>query len=331
MENLEQKQLKTSANVTYFYHFSPASNGKPTLLLLHGCPDTSLLWSDLVTSHLLPAGYGVLAPDLIGYGRSEKPEALEHYVLTTICRDLAAMLDHELLKQVIVVGHDFGAALASRMCHVQTSYVAGLITLGTAYIPPSPYPFDFEQIRAMQEQYLGYCSMWYFGLFTSEEGGKVLDAHVEQMFTALHGGGQRMKKILCVEGGIEKWLDGDAKKDVEVLPYAREPAFRQKWVGRLKRDGFTAPLKWYKAITRDMDLDAQKQALESGAGVLKMPYLFVAALQDPLAPTGAVQGPIAQGMLPDVSIKEVEAGHWCMFEKPQKVGNAVVSFLSEKY
>ncbi|KAK5716323.1 hypothetical protein LTR17_016437 [Elasticomyces elasticus] len=331
MEDLEQKQLKTSANVTYTYHVSPASNGKPTLLLLHGCPDTFSLWSDLVTSHLLPAGYGVLAPDLIGYGRSEKPAALEHYVLTNICGDLAAMLEHESIKQAIVVGHDFGAALASRMCHVQPSYVAGLITLGTAYIPPSPYPFNFEQIRAMQEQYLGYCSMWYFGLFTSEEGGKVLDAHVEQMFTALHGGGQRMKEILCVEGGIEKWLDDDAKKDVEVLPYAREPAFRQEWVGRLKRDGFTAPLKWYKAIISNMDLEAQQQALERGTGVLNMPYLFVAALQDPLAPTAAVQGPIAQGMLPDVSIKEVEAGHWCMFEKPQEVGNAVVSFLSEKY
>ena len=37
----------------------------------------------------------------------------------------------------------------------------------------------------MQEQYQGYCSIWYFPLFTSENGYKVIDENVENMFTAL--------------------------------------------------------------------------------------------------------------------------------------------------
>ena len=331
MDRLAQNQLTTDAGVNYFYWASKASDGLPTLLLLHGCPDTASLWSDLIASHLVPAGYGVVAPDLLGYGASSKARDLEAYNFVNICANLAAILDQESLKQVIVLGHDFGAFLASRMCTFQPDRVLGLITLGTAYVAPSPYPFDFEQIRAMQEQYLGYCSMWYFPLFTSEKGGATLDASMEQMFTALHGGGERMKSILCVEGGIEKWLADESKKDEEVLPYARESAFREEWTGRLKRDGWSCPLNWYKASTGNLDLEEQKKALEKGSQIVKAPYLFVAATKDPLAPVAAVQGPIMQGFLPDVTTKEVQAGHWCMLERPAEVGEAITSWLGDKY
>lgn len=329
MDTLERKQLAVDANLKYTYYTSQAVDKLPTLLLLHGCPDTASLWGDLATNHLVPAGYGVVAPDLIGYGGTDKPASLEPYGLAAICSQLLLILNHEGLDKVIVVGHDFGAALASKMCSYHPERLAGLITLGTAFIPPSPYPFDFGQIKTMQEQYQGYCSIWYFPLFTSEEGASTIEAHLDRMFMLLHGGGQRMKDVLCSEGGIEQWLA--RTESVEVLPYAQEPGFRKSWVGRLKQDGWAGPLNWYKATVGNLTLDEDKAALAAGRHVVKTPYLFLGATQDPLAPVAAVQGLQAQGLLKYVTVKEVEAGHWCMLEKPQEVGNSITAWLGATF
>jgi soluble epoxide hydrolase/lipid-phosphate phosphatase len=331
MDGLQRKEVLVDADLVYTYYSSPAKDGLPTLLLLHGCPDTSSLWSDLVSTHLLPAGYGVIAPDLIGYGASGKLDDFKRYSLAAICGHLRVVLMSERVEKVIVLGHDFGAALASKMYSYNPECVAGLITLGTAFVPPSPYPFDFQQIKAMQEQYQGYCSMWYFPLFTSEGGAAKIEAHLEQMFTVLHGGGQRMKDVLCVEGGIEAWLGDDVNAGAEVLPYAQDAEFRKAWIDRLRKDGWTGPLNWYKAITGDVGIDDEKAAAEAGRNVLDVPYLFVGATQDPLAPNAAVHGLQAQGLLKDVTVKNVEAGHWCMLEKPDEVGSAIVTWLDDAH
>lgn len=331
MDSLSRKTFKTAAVVKYTYWTSQAKDSKPTVLLLHGNPDTAALWSDLIKNHLLPGGYGVVAPDLIGFGSTDKPEGVANYSMSSISKALVALLDHEGLQQVIPLGHDFGANLASKMCAFAPGHVSGLVTLGTAYIPPSPYPFDFEQIRAMQEQYMGYCSIWYFPLFTSPEGYRLIDENVENMFTALHGGGERMKEVCCYEGAMERWLKDPSNVDKEVLPYAQSSSFRKEWVDRMKQESFRAPLDWYKATAQSLDTEAEGAALKAGHHIVKVPYLFVAATKDPLAPAAAVQEPIAQGMLPDVTLEEVEASHWCTLEKPREVGEAVVRWLTSKF
>lgn len=329
MDILQRKQVTVDTDLNYTYYVSRPKAGHPTVLLLHGCPDTASLWSDLIASHLVPAGYGIIVPDLIGYGDTDKPAAVELYSLALISSQVLSVLDNEQLRTVIVLGHDFGAALASKMYSYHPERVAGLITLGTAFIPPSPYIFDFQQVKAMLEQYQGYCSIWYFPLFTSEDGAATIDTHLERMFMLLHGGGQRMKDVLCVEGGIEQWLAGT--DSVEVLPYAREAGFRESWVARLKQDGWRAPLNWYKATAASLSLDEDKAALVAGRHVVKIPYLFLGATEDPLAPTAAVQGLQAQGLLEDVTVREVQAGHWCMLEKPREVGEQIVAWLGDAF
>ncbi|KAK4504002.1 hypothetical protein PRZ48_004917 [Zasmidium cellare] len=331
MDSLLKKTFKTAAGHEYTYWTAKAKDGKPTLLLLHGNPDSAALWTDLIINFLQPEGYSVIAPDLLGFGSSDKPEGVENYTMSSLSKDLLAILDNEGLKQVIPLGHDFGANLASKFAAFAPERVSGLVTLGTAYIPPSPYPFDFEQIRAMQEQYVGYCSIWYFPLFTSEEGYRVIDENVENMFTALHGGGERMKEVCCYEGAMEKWLREPSNVEKEVLPYAKDAQYRKEWIDRMEQNSFRAPLDWYKATSRSLDLQAESNALQAGNHIIKAPYLFVAALTDPLAPSAAVQGPIAQGTLPDVTLEEVDASHWCMHERPTEVGQAVVRWLSSKF
>jgi pimeloyl-ACP methyl ester carboxylesterase len=64
--------------------------GRP-VILLHGFPDSGRLWRDQVPA-LADAGVQVVVPDLQGYGRSDKPQAVESYRLRPMTADILAVL-----------------------------------------------------------------------------------------------------------------------------------------------------------------------------------------------------------------------------------------------
>jgi pimeloyl-ACP methyl ester carboxylesterase len=84
--------------------------GRP-VVLLHGFPDSSYLWRRQLPA-LVDAGLRVIAPDLRGFGESDRPEQVEDYALSHSVRDVLAVLDALELQQACVVGHDFGAVVA---------------------------------------------------------------------------------------------------------------------------------------------------------------------------------------------------------------------------
>jgi pimeloyl-ACP methyl ester carboxylesterase len=90
--------------------FDVSGEGRP-VLLLHGFPDTGRLWRHQVDA-LVAAGYRTIVPDLRGYGRSDRPEAVDAYGLATIATDAVAVLDAAGVERAHVVGHDWGAGVA---------------------------------------------------------------------------------------------------------------------------------------------------------------------------------------------------------------------------
>jgi pimeloyl-ACP methyl ester carboxylesterase len=83
----------------------------PTIVLLHGWPDTSALW-DGVAADLVAAGFRVVVPDLRGCGRSSKPTQVALYAMHHLVGDVASVLDEVGVDRVTLVGHDWGANLA---------------------------------------------------------------------------------------------------------------------------------------------------------------------------------------------------------------------------
>ena len=76
-------------------HLNVFDQGKgEVVLLLHGMPDTLNVWKNQIPV-LLKAGYRVVAPDLIGYGKSDKPKELEHYK-SGECREGFAHADRQI-------------------------------------------------------------------------------------------------------------------------------------------------------------------------------------------------------------------------------------------
>jgi pimeloyl-ACP methyl ester carboxylesterase len=88
-------------------HYAEAGTG-PLVLLCHGFPEIWYSWR-----HQLPAfaaaGFRAVAPDLRGYGQSDRPEALEAYDVFQLTGDLVGFVHALGESTAIIVGHDWGA------------------------------------------------------------------------------------------------------------------------------------------------------------------------------------------------------------------------------
>ncbi len=91
-------------------HYVEAGAG-PLVVLLHGFPEFWYSWRRQIPA-LAAAGFRVVAPDMRGYNRSEKPPGVASYRAATVAADIAALIRHLGAENALVVGHDWGGAIA---------------------------------------------------------------------------------------------------------------------------------------------------------------------------------------------------------------------------
>ena len=101
------ESLRLTDGTTYAFVYSPAAQPqKPTFLLLHGFPSSSWDWRHQIFQ-LKEAGYGVLAPDLLGYGDTDKPNEVEAYSMKRMTGHVVEILQAKGLELVVAVAHDW--------------------------------------------------------------------------------------------------------------------------------------------------------------------------------------------------------------------------------
>ncbi len=100
------KDVLTSRGLKYHYYFSPHRGSKPTLLFCHGFPSTSRDWRKEAL-YFQDQGYGIVVPDMLGYGGTDKPTDPALYVLSLMSDDLIDILNAEKLDRVVAIGHDW--------------------------------------------------------------------------------------------------------------------------------------------------------------------------------------------------------------------------------
>ena len=98
----------------------------PVVLMLHGEPTWSYLFRRAVAP-LLAAGRRVVVPDLVGFGRSDKPASPGDFSYESHVRWLSGFVAAIGLRDTVVVGHDWGGLLGLRL-------VTGIEGLATAYV-----------------------------------------------------------------------------------------------------------------------------------------------------------------------------------------------------
>jgi pimeloyl-ACP methyl ester carboxylesterase len=110
-------------------HAAEAGEG-PLVLLLHGFPQFWWTWRSQLTD-LAAAGFHVVAPDLRGYGASDKPP--RGYDLPTLSADVAALVRALGEQDAVVVGHDWGGLLGWTMAALHPRTVRRLVVLSMAH------------------------------------------------------------------------------------------------------------------------------------------------------------------------------------------------------
>jgi pimeloyl-ACP methyl ester carboxylesterase len=128
----------------------------PAVLLLHGWPDSHLLWRHQVPA-LTAAGFRAVVPDLRGFGASDRPGNVEAYALAHILGDVVGTLDHLGVGRAHVVGHDWGAAVAWAVAAFFPDRVDHLVALSVGH----PSAFRAAGLAQLEKS-------WYMLLFQFE-------------------------------------------------------------------------------------------------------------------------------------------------------------------
>src|SRR4051812_7901108 len=121
---------------------APATPNGRTVVLLHGRNFPSSYWASVIGT-LSGAGYRVVVPDQIGFGKSSKPSADLHF--DTLARNTIALMDHLQIAGFDVVAHSLGGMLAVRVARAYPERVARLLLAAPIgledyrlYVPPTP-------------------------------------------------------------------------------------------------------------------------------------------------------------------------------------------------
>jgi pimeloyl-ACP methyl ester carboxylesterase len=93
------------------FNVATAGSGERLALCLHGFPESSYSWRYQMPL-LARLGFRVWAPDLRGYGASSRPKGVKAYALENLEEDVAALIEAAGAKEVMLVGHDWGALIA---------------------------------------------------------------------------------------------------------------------------------------------------------------------------------------------------------------------------
>jgi haloalkane dehalogenase len=103
----------------------------PTVVLLHGEPTWSFVWRTVIPV-LVGAGARAIVPDLIGFGRSDKPAAVaDHSFARHVEWVRCALFDVLDLREVTLVGHDWGGLIGLRLLAEHGDRLAGFVATNT--------------------------------------------------------------------------------------------------------------------------------------------------------------------------------------------------------
>ena len=125
-------------------HYAVVGAG-PLVVMIHGFPDYWYSWRHQMEA--LSDQFRVVAVDQRGYNRSDRPKGVENYAMPLLAQDVAAVIAAEGEEAAIVVGHDWGGAVAWNLAMARPELVDLLVILNL------PHPNGFgRELRNNPEQ-----------------------------------------------------------------------------------------------------------------------------------------------------------------------------------
>lgn len=275
----------------------PTADPKPALLLLHGHPESHLMWHKIADR--LTEKYTVVMPDLRGYGSSGLPASDRHhltYSKRTMARDQALLMDHfgteRGFEQFAVSAHDRGARVAHRLIADYPDLVTAAILLDIA---PTLDMYESTD-RAFAEAYFH----WFFLIQPTPLPESLIEANPRGYIENLMG----------------SRYAGLAPFPAEVL---------DRYVAALSRPGAVhAMCEDYRAsstidLKHDRDDRNNGVLIDTPLRVLWGEHGVVGKQFDPLA--------LWQAVAPKATGRALDAGHYLPEEVPEDVLQEILDFL----
>jgi pimeloyl-ACP methyl ester carboxylesterase len=291
--------------------------GAPVVVLAHGFPELAYSWRHQIPA-LAEAGYRVLAPDQRGYGGSSKPVAVDAYDIAELSADLVGLLDDIGAERAVLVGHDFGGVVAWTAPLLHPDRFSGVVGLS---FPPVPRP----RVPTTQAFRKVFGDNFFYILYFQEPGPADAELSRDPATT--------LRRMLAAQTADEaaalRMLAPGPEGFIDRIP---EPGGLPDWISQhefdhyvdeFTRNGFTAPLNWYRCFDRNWELTAT-----TPAATIAVPSLFIGGAADPTlayTPRNRVRD-VVSGDYREVMIED--AGHWLMEQKPGEVNKILLDYLS---
>ncbi|MGD0118969.1 MAG: alpha/beta hydrolase [Candidatus Binatus sp.] len=299
-------------------HYAEHGEG-PMVLLCHGFPESWYSWRHQLRA-LGDAGFHAVAPDMRGYGQTDRPKEVEAYDIFQLTGDLVGLVNAVGGgAPAVIVGHDWGAWVTQAAALFRPDLFRAVALLSVPFLPREPIsPTAWEQ-----QKYPG--KIFYQQIFRSPGTEQIFEANVRE---SIVGGLYSASGEPPVE---ERWKFAIDPKDMASLaaPPSKKPSFVtdediEFFVNEFKRSGFAGGLNYYRNVDRNWALTS----FLDGAKLLQ-PTLFVAGDRDGVL---GFWGEEVDGMdrnVPNLVKKVIlpGAGHWTQQERPAEVNRLLLEFL----
>ena len=296
----------------------------PLVILCHGFPECWYSWRHQLPA-LAKAGFRAVAPDLRGYGRSDRPEGVEPYTILDDIGDIVGLVDALGARQAVIAGHDIGAAIAWQTALLRPDRFRAVIALsppfrsrgfGDAGPPTTLMPRTENAV--------------FYQLFLQNpaaEAGLERDLRLtfRYQFYMLSGEGASSAGA----GGLPPGMmprKGGFMTDPPSLPAWVTESDIDVYVKEYARSGFHGPLAWWRNVDRGWELMAPFAGMP-----VTVPALYIAGDRDFV--TSAFSQDIARqsALVPKLRppIMLPGCGHWTQQERAPEVSRAMIDFLRQ--
>ncbi|MBK9360604.1 MAG: alpha/beta hydrolase [Rubrivivax sp.] len=291
----------------------------PLVLLCHGFPELSHSWRHQVAA-LAAAGCSVAAPDMRGYGGTEAPAEIEQYTLLHLVGDMVDLVRVLGQTQAVVVGHDWGAAVAWHCALLRPDLFRAVAGLSVPYAPPG----KVDLITALENAGIHDFYMQYFqapGVAEAE-----LDADPAASIRRIHWSGSGDAPARSTFGRLGGGGLLANTSEPPQLPGWLSAADLEVYAAAFRASGFRGGLNWYRNLRRNTALLSPWRGQP-----IRQPSLFIAGTRDDVLKFPASQAQIDAypRTLPGLRGCHLidGAGHWIQRERADAVNALLIEFL----